>query len=127
MDDRIKWLITEVVQDIVGLDVALFFQAHPNVFDTPPGIAMRLGRSASEIEDALERLYEHDILERYDLGGGKYKCYTLKRTPEVWSLLCKLAEVYLHNPRAQRQVIELLVLGRRRRREQSEGEGGQEG
>lgn len=129
MRDKVRWLVEDVAQDIVGLDVALFFQAHPRVFDTAPGIAMRMGRRAEEVEDALERLAEAGILETYDLGAGRYRCYTLKRTDEVWSLLCRLSEAYLDDPTSRRQIIRMLV-GRRmedRRKSGSLPMDGQEG
>ncbi len=118
MLERIRWLIEEVAQDIVGLDTALFFQAHPNVFDTATGIAMRMGRRGPEVAKALERLAEAGILERYDLGAGRYRCYTLRRTDDVWSLLCRLSEMYLDNPDTRRQIIKMIV-GRGRRRSAS--------
>lgn len=118
MKQDLRTVIDEVIQDIVGLDVALFFQAHPNVFDTATGIAMRMGRTTEEVEEPLERLAEAGILETYDLGAGRYRCYTLRRTDEVWAMLCRLSELYLDNPAARREIIRMLIDRRRRAREQ---------
>ncbi|MGD9518702.1 MAG: hypothetical protein AB7W28_04235 [Armatimonadota bacterium] len=109
MQEKIRWLVEEVAQNIVGLDVALFFQAHPNVFDSAAGIAMRMGRQPEEVGEALERLASHGILEVYELGAGRYRCYALKRVEEVWNLLCRLSEMYLDDPPARREIIRMLV------------------
>jgi len=109
MQDKIRWLVTDVAQNIVGLDVALFFQAHPNVFDTAAGIAMRMGRRPEEVGEALDRLAEAGILEVFDLGAGRYRCYALRRVDEVWSLLCRLSELYLDDPGARREIIRMLI------------------
>ncbi len=121
MKHDLRTIIDEVIQDIVGLDVALFFQAHPNVFDTATGIAMRMGRTTEEVEEPLERLADAGILERYDLGAGRYRCYTLRRTDDVWAMLCRLSELYLDNPTARREIIRMLI-DRRRRVREAEGD-----
>ncbi|MBC7287786.1 MAG: hypothetical protein H5T86_07030 [Armatimonadetes bacterium] len=120
MRQQLKTFIDEVIQDIVGLDVALFFQAHPGVFDTATGIAMKMGRTAEEVAGPLERLADAGILERYDLGAGRHRCYTLKRTDEVWSALCRLSELYLDNPSARREIIRMLIERRRRQRQEAD-------
>ena len=126
MKQDLRTIIDEVIQDIVGLDVALFFQAHPNVFDTATGIAMRMGRTTEEIQEPLERLANAGILETYELGAGRYRCYTLKRTDEVWAMLCRLSELYLDNPAARREIIRMLI-ERRRRTRQAQRDAAQQG
>jgi hypothetical protein len=109
MDARLQQFIEQVVQDIVGLELVLFFQAHPNVLDTPTGIAMRVGRTTKEVEGPLQRLAQAGILEVQYLGAGRYSCYSLNRTPEVWDLVCRLSEAYLYDDAARREIILLLV------------------
>lgn len=109
LGEKIRRFIEEVVQNIVGLDVALFFQAHPGIFDTVLGIANRVARPPEEIQEALDRLAGAGILEVHELGAGRYKCYSLRRTEDVWRLLCRLSELYLDDPAARREIIRSLV------------------
>lgn len=131
MQDKIRWLVQDVAKNIVGLDAALFFQAHPNVFDTAAGIAMRMGRRPEEVAAALDRLAEAGILEFYELGAGRYRCYSLRRVEEVWNLLCRLSELYLDDPPSRREIIRMLVAGvtarqRASKQEAAEAEEGEE-
>lgn len=122
LGEKIRRFIEEVAQNIVGLDLALFFQAHPGVFDTVPGIASRVARPPEEIQEALDRLAAAGILEVHELGAGRYKCYSLRRTEDVWRLLCRLSELYLDDPAARREIIRSLV----RRHERKEDSPAQE-
>lgn len=117
--EKIRWFIEEVVQNIVGLDLALFFQAHPSIFDTVPGIASRVARPPEEIQEALDRLAAAEILEVHELGAGRYKCYSLRRTDDVWRLLCRLSELYLDDPAARREIIKTLVRRHERKTDSS--------
>lgn len=119
MDDRVREFVETTAQTIVGLDVALFYQANPNTFDTPAGIALRTHRDRSEVESALERLAERGVLERHSRGEGKYTCYSLVRNPDVWNLLCLMSEAYLDNPESRKEIVWMLVNAHRRQREQS--------
>ena len=79
---------------------------------------MRMGRTTEEVEEPLERLARAGILETYDLGAGRYRCYTLRRTDDVWAMLCRLSELYLDNPAARREIIRMLIERKRRARQQ---------
>jgi hypothetical protein len=107
--DRLRWIVEDVAQTIVGLDVALFFQGHPNVFDTAQGIALRMGRRPADVEEALKRLVHAGLLELYELGAGRYRCYALNRNPDVWDPLCRLSEMYLGDPVARGEIITILT------------------
>jgi len=109
MDPKVKEFIGVVACDIVGLDIALFFQADPSTFDTAAGLALRLRRSAKELEPALERLVEHGILEIFLRGDGRYRCYTLSRDPQVWHRLCLVSEAYLDQPETRKEIVRMLV------------------
>ena len=111
--DRIRWFVEDVAQNIVGLDLALFFQANPTVFDSVPWLARRVGRGPEEIAPALDRLAEAHVLEVFELGAGRYRCYALKHCEEAWAMLCHLSELYLDNPRARKQIIQMLIHARK--------------
>jgi hypothetical protein len=109
MDARVKDFIGQVIVDVVGLDVALYFQGEPATFDTAAGLALRLHRHAAEIQPALERLVAGGTLELAQRDGGHYQVYSLCHNPEVWRLLCLVSEVYLENPEARKEIVRMLV------------------
>ncbi len=109
MDEKVREFIEESAQDLVGLDVALFFQANPRAFDTASGIALRTHRAVSDVEPALARLSEHGYLEVLSRGDGRYEVFALSSAPEVWRVLCRVSDAYHENPRARKEIILMLV------------------
>ena len=109
MDSRMRDFIVNVAQDVVGLEIALFFQSNPATFDTDVGLALRLRRTLDEVHPALERLAEGGVLEVFTRGDGKYHCYSLAREAEVWRLLCLVSEAYLDQPEVRKEIVRLLV------------------
>lgn len=109
MDERVLQFVRDVAYTMVGLDVALFYQANPSTFDTPSGIALRTHRGVNEIRPALERLAEHGILEVHERAEGRYICYALVRNTTVWTTLCRVSEAYHGNPEARKQILMILV------------------
>ncbi len=109
MDARVRKFIAETARNVVGLDVALFFQANPSTFDTAAGLALRLHRSLEEVQPALERLAAAGLLEVATRGDGRYRCYSLARDPETWHLLCLLSEAYLDHPDTRKEIVRMLV------------------
>lgn len=119
MKPAVREFVETTAQDLAGLEVALFYQANPRAFDTAAGIALRTHRSVEEVEPALERLSQHGILEVFPRGDGRYHCYALSPTREVWNLLCMVSEAYHEDPDARRDIIKLLI---KRRMEQRAGQ-----
>ena len=119
MDDRVRKFIRDVARTMVGLDVALFYQANPSTFDTCSGIALRTHRGIDEIRPALERLADHKLLEVHVRADGKYTCYALAREPWVWNLLCLVSDAYHDDPEARREIRMMLV-----RQQQEDRHGG---
>lgn len=109
MDDRVRRFIEETAQDLVGLDVALFYQANPRTFDTPSGIALRTHRSVEEVEPALLRMCEQGYLESFTRGDGRYQVYALAPAPDVWRTLCLVSDAYHEDPCARKEIVLLLV------------------
>ena len=116
MDARVREFIENTAQSVVGLDVVLYYQANPKAFDTAAGIALRMRWDVEQVEPVLARLGEHGILEVHTRGDGLYQCYALARDRTVWSLLCRVTEAYLDDPRAGKEIVQLLVDLQRRRR-----------
>lgn len=109
MDEHVRKFIEESAQDLVGLDVALFFQGNPRAFDTASGIALRTHRAVNDIEPALERLSDHGYLEVLSRGDGRYEVFALSPSPEVWRTLCRVSDAYHEDPRARKEIILMLV------------------
>jgi hypothetical protein len=119
MDERVLKFIEETAQDLVGLDVALFFQANPRAFDTASGIALRTHRAVEDVEPALDRMAGDGFLEVFSRGDGRYEVFALSPVPEVWRTLCRLSEAYHEDPDSRKEIILLLV--QRRLQERSIG------
>lgn len=109
MDERVLKFVRDVAHTMVGLDVALFYQANPSTFDTPAGIALRTHRGVNEIKPALERLAHHGFLEVHVRAEGRYSCYALVRDPAVWTTLCRVSDAYHGNPADRKQILMILV------------------
>ncbi|MGC9318148.1 MAG: hypothetical protein ACP5KN_08945 [Armatimonadota bacterium] len=124
MDERVRDFIEEVAQDLVGLDVALFYQANPRAFDTAAGIALRTHRSVDEVEPALVRLAEQGYLEALSRGDGRYQVFALSPAAEVWRMLCRVSEAYHEDPDARREIILMLVQRRLQQRATGQNAGG---
>jgi hypothetical protein len=116
MDPRLKEFVENVAQTIVGLDVALFFQANPRTFDTAAGLALRTHRDVVEVAEVLERMAQHDILEGFSRGDGRYTCYALPKDVKVWNLLCLLSEAYLDHSDSRKEIVRIII---RRQHERS--------
>ena len=125
MDEVVREFIEETAQDLVGLDVALYFQANPRAFDTASGIALRTHRSVDDIEPALARMAEEGYLEVLTRGDGRYQVFTLSSDPEVWRTLCHVSEAYHEDPNSRKEIILMLVQHRlqQRRSDHDTGEG----
>lgn len=109
MDQRVIEFVENVAQTIVGLDIALFFQANPRTFDTAAGLALRIHRGVEEVSIVLERMAEHGILEAFTRGEGRYTCYALPKDNRVWNMLCLLSEAYLDHLEERKEIIRLLM------------------
>lgn len=109
LDPRVVELVETVAQTIVGLDVALFFQSNPRTFDTAAGLALRTHRSVREVEEVLERLAAHGVLEAFTRAEGKYTCYALPKDVKVWNLLCLLSESYLDDVAGRKEIIRIII------------------
>ncbi|MCE5240996.1 hypothetical protein LLH23_21245 [bacterium] len=116
MDSRLIDFVEDVAQTIVGLDVALFFQANPRTFDTAAGLALRTHRDVGEVTEVLERMARHGILEAFSRGDGRYTCYALPKDVKVWNLLCLLSEAYLDHSESRKEIVRILI---RRQHERS--------
>ncbi len=120
MDARIKDFICDYARNLIGLDVALFFQTNPQTFDTPEGLARRIHRDVAEVKQALDRLATCNVLEVFSRGEGRYQCYALAKSAEAWDLLCMLSEAYMDDLEARKEIVRLLMQTRTAERKGNE-------
>ena len=127
MNQAVRHFIENTAQDLTGLEVALFYQANPRAFDTAAGIALRTHRAVAEVEPALERLSAGGILEVFDRGDGRYHCFALSPTREIWNLLCMVSEAYHEDPDSRRDIVKLLIKQHMEQRAGAPGDGDRPG
>ena len=109
MDARVTDFVAEVAHDVVGLEVALFFQANPAVFDSSASLALHLRLSLQQVQPALDRLAAAGVLHVFLRGNRLYRCYTLAREAHVWHLLCLISKAYLDQPEVRKEIVRLLI------------------
>ena len=113
MREEIERLIGTRIDDLVKLELALFFQQHPSFVDRLEGIARRVGRDPRIVEDALRGLAEGGLLERFELGSGKYVLYSYTRDASLRALMDGLSTAYHEDP-GERTAIVKRLMGLRR-------------
>jgi hypothetical protein len=91
------------------LDLALYLHTHPQVFDTAPGFAFRLHRSVEEVQSALSRLLDYGLVEYLEADGGRYRCYALRKDPDMRSLLWQVSRAYFDEPAARKEIVRLIT------------------
>jgi hypothetical protein len=109
MRDEIERLLSAHLNDLVKLELALFFQRNPGCVDHVEGIARRVRRDPREVEGALCALADGGVLSRFELGGGKYVLYGFTSDPEMRSLLDSLSAAYHDDPSARVHIVKRLM------------------
>jgi predicted transcriptional regulator len=77
-----KLLSSNVKQSILEL-----FHNNPGLLDRLEGVALRMGRSASEIEKDVKDLLEIGILQRKKIGNSEIICLCVNRDGEIQKLI----------------------------------------
>jgi len=109
MDSQVRDFILKAAPDLAGLDVALYFHAHPATFDSPAGLALRLHRGVDDVARALDRLHEYGLLEVLRARDGRYRCYALKNEPGMWETLCQVSNSYLDDADSRKEIVRMLA------------------
>lgn len=60
--------LSQLVNDLTGVDLVTFFVQNPFTCDTAEGLAMRIGRQPYQVEPVLERLTEMKLLNKSYTG-----------------------------------------------------------
>ncbi len=109
MDPRVETFVNEHAGNLVGLDIALFFQANPQTFDTAAGIARRTHRNVEEVRAALDRLVDAGLLGVFGGSQGRSTCFSLLKNSQNWNLLCLLSEAYIDDLEQRKEIVRLIM------------------
>ena len=109
MDKEVKGLMQAALNDILSLEVTLFFHSHPELVESREGLGHRLACEPEALAETLLHLTEQGIVERFLLGGGRYEVFSY--TPDLNRRACinKLSNCYHNDPTARKEIIKHLV------------------
>jgi hypothetical protein len=110
MEEEVERLLSDVVCDMVRLNVAFFFHDHPSFVDGAQRIASQLGRDPAVAERALEALARSGVVERFELGSGRYVLYAYTQNAKLRASIARLSH-YFHDDPALRTAIVRRVMG----------------
>ena len=114
MEEEVERLLSDALSDMVRLNVALFFHDHPSFVDGARRIASRLGRDQAIVERALKGLSDCGIVERFQLGSGRYVLYAYTENAKGRRAVAQLSH-HFHTDPAMRTAIVRRVMGLRDR------------
>jgi hypothetical protein len=81
----------EVMSKLLSSDVKLcileLFHNNPGLLDRLEGVALRIGRSASEIEKDVKDLLDIGVLVNKRIGNSEVICFDVKREGEIQELI----------------------------------------
>lgn len=81
----------QVLDKLLSSDVKLslleLFHKNPGLLDRLEGVALRIGRSALEIEKDVKDLLCIGILQRKKIGNSEVICLDVKRDGEIQELI----------------------------------------
>jgi len=109
MDVIVARLLKEAVDDLVKLEIALFFQRSPGYVDGAQAIAKRIYRDQVEVERSLQALAKTGLLERFELGSGRYVLYSLTQDPQSQQAVDLLSTAYHESEHDRLAIIRVLM------------------
>ena len=107
----VRRFAAKIIDSIVSLDIALFFQGNPSTVDTPSALSSRIYGASHDIDQALNHLVEVGVLTHTTLGAGAYALYSLTEDTDVRRLLDRLSDAFHRNPQARTEVVRGVVSG----------------
>jgi hypothetical protein len=109
MDEEVRDLLRRTLKDIVTLEVTLFFHGHPETIDSREGLTQRLEQEPAKMTQALENLAQAGIVNRYELGEGRYEVYSLTHDAGMRSKIDRLNTYYHEDPASRAEIIQHII------------------
>jgi hypothetical protein len=110
MEEDVARLLEEHIDCMVKLDVVLFFHDHPRFLDTAEAVASWVAKDVKAVEPALRALSKAGVVERFELGSGRYVLYGYTRSGNTRDAVAGLSRVY-HENEAERSAIVKRLMG----------------
>ena len=90
-----------VLENLISSDVKVsileLFHSNPGLLDRVEGVALRIGRSASEIEKDVNSLMDIGILQRKKIGNFEVIHFDIKRDGEIQELISEKVQELISN------------------------------
>jgi len=109
MDCEVEQLLRESVDDLVKLEITLFYHQNPAFVDGAEAIARRIYRDQGKVEVALECLVKAGLLDRFQLGSGRYVLYSYTQDHHLRSVIAMLNTCYHENDADRNEIIRWLM------------------
>ncbi len=105
MDNELDLLLGTAIDSLVKLDILLFFHARPNAVSRPEEVARKVGRSETEVSQALDNLSEAGLVERFVLGSGRHAVYGPSDEDRVRGIVEAIKERYDRDPNSRSGLV----------------------
>ena len=109
MDAEVARLLQVAVTDLVRLEVTLLFHQNPGFVETGEAIARRLYRDPALVGKALEGLVGCGLLDRFELGRGRYVLYGYTQDVATRGSVAVLSVAYHESDRQRVEIIRCLM------------------
>ena len=115
MAESVRLLLDQVVSNLVELETLLFFHQNQSLIENAEGVAHRLRREKREVAAALETLADSGLLDRFELGAGRYVIYSFTEDPRLQEAISRLSHYFHEDPRLRVEIVKH-IMGIRSRR-----------
>lgn len=109
MEEEVARLLEQCIDSKIKLDLVLFFHDHPRFVDTAEAIANWLAKDVGQVESALKALARAGIVERFQLGSGKYVLYAYTKSSRIRDTVAALSRLYHENEQERIAIVRRLM------------------
>jgi predicted transcriptional regulator len=109
MDEEVRNLLLRAVRNLMSLEVTLFFHSHPEQPNDLEDLCRRMGSDPAAVAGVLQDLTQAGIVERFQLGEGRYEIYSYTHNPALRSAIGRLSRCYHENPRSRAEIIRHII------------------
>lgn len=72
-DAEMREFIEQYIDSFLAWDLVVFFFSNPQIVETVPGLALRLGRKAQEVKEAISKLADKGIVVMASIDPATYR------------------------------------------------------